>query len=77
MVELARTWPEYRRACGGRYGRAWSHVLHEAECLDSAATPGVSQYSSGLNPVDVAGYTPVSVSHADGLRLQLRMTHGS
>ena len=38
--------------------------------LDSAATQAFRNILPGLNPVDVAGYTPVSVSHADGLRLQ-------
>lgn len=38
--------------------------------LDAAATQAFRNILPGLNPADVAGYEPVSVSHADGLRLQ-------
>ena len=40
--------------------------------LDSAATQAFRNILPGLNPADVAGKIPVSVSHADGLRLQFK-----
>ena len=40
--------------------------------LDAAATQAFRNILPGLNPESVAGNVPVSVSHADGLKLQFK-----
>ena len=40
--------------------------------LDAAATQAFRNILPGLNPENVAGKVPVSVSHADGLKLQFK-----
>lgn len=66
-----------------RSGRALSELVEGLESrigrmsyarrdvhLEPAATQAFRNILPGLNPSDVAGKTPVEVSHADGLRLQ-------